>query len=64
MPFPFSKKNGIFDKETASRFRRLMEQGGTKHPMELYKEFAGRPPKPDALLERAGFIEKSESGTK
>ena len=53
--FSIFKKSGIFDKETAGRFRHLLEQGGTRHPMELYIEFAGRRPKIDALLERAGF---------
>ena len=53
--FSIFKKNGIFDQETARRFRRLLEQGGTRHPMKLYIEFAGRPPKIDALIQRAGF---------
>ncbi len=61
--FSIFKKNGIFDKETAQRFRHLLEQGGTRHPMDLYKEFAGRPPRPDALLERAGFKETSDRET-
>jgi len=58
--FSIFKKNGIFDKETAARFRHLLEQGGTRHPSELYEEFAGRPPKIDALLERAGFKQSDE----
>jgi len=53
--FSIFKKNGIFDPKTAAKFRHLLEQGGTKHPSDLYLEFAGRPPKIDALLERAGF---------
>ncbi|NPA42645.1 MAG: M3 family metallopeptidase [Chlorobi bacterium] len=53
--FSIFKKSGIFDPETARKFRHLLEQGGSKHPMKLYLEFAGRPPRMDALLERAGF---------
>ena len=29
---------------------------GTEKPMELYKRFRGKEPKPDALLRRAGLI--------
>ena len=53
--FSIFKKNAIFDQETARKFRRLLEQGGSKHPMKLYQEFAGRPPRIEALLQRAGF---------
>ncbi len=62
--FSIFKKNGIFDKQTARKFRKLLEQGGSKHPMELYKEFAGRPPQLDALLERAGFKSVNEGDKK
>ncbi len=55
--FSIFKKNAIFDRETAHKFRRLLEQGGSKHPMKLYQEFAGRPPHIEALLQRAGFTE-------
>ncbi|NPA46813.1 MAG: M3 family metallopeptidase, partial [Chlorobi bacterium] len=58
--FSIFRKNGIFDKETARRFRRLLEQGGTRHPMKLYIEFAGRPPEIDALIQRAGFKKSAE----
>lgn len=54
--FAVFKKNGIFDKETASRFRhKLLEKGGTAHPMELYKDFCGHEPSIDALLIRDGL---------
>ena len=55
--FSIFRKNGIFDKETARKFRHLLEQGGTRHPMELYKEFAGTEPDIKPLLRRAGFIQ-------
>ncbi len=53
--FSIFQKNGIFDRETARKFRRLLAQGGSRHPVELYKEFAGRPPEIEALIRRAGF---------
>ena len=54
--FSVFKKNGVFDKATATAFKEnVLSQGGTKHPMELYKQFRGQEPTPDALLERAGL---------
>ena len=50
-------ENGIFDKETATRFREnILSAGGTEHPSILYKRFRGRDAKPDALLKRAGLV--------
>lgn len=53
--FAAFKENGIFDKETARKFRHMMQQGGTKDPMELYVEFRGKEPTVDALLVRDGI---------
>lgn len=54
--FEIFLENGIFDSATAKRFREnILSQGGTTHPMELYERFAGRKPKVDALLKRAGL---------
>ena len=53
--FAAFKKNGIFDKETAKKFRHMMQMGGTQDPMELYIEFRGQAPTVDALLERDGI---------
>jgi peptidyl-dipeptidase Dcp len=55
--FEFFQQNGIFDKETATKFKEnVLSKGGTEHPMLLYKRFRGQEPKPDALLKRAGLI--------
>lgn len=55
--FEFFKEKGIFDKETASKFKEnILSKGGTEHPMLLYKRFRGQEPKPDALLRRAGLL--------
>lgn len=54
--FKCFKEHGIFSTETASRFRRrLLSQGGTRPPMELYKDFRGQAPNINALLERDGI---------
>ena len=57
--FSVFKKNGIFDQQTAQRFRdEVLSKGGTEHPMTLYKRFRGQEPTIDALLVRNG-IKKS-----
>lgn len=53
--FAAFKEKGIFDKETARKFRRMMQLGGTRDPMEIYVEFRGKQPTVDALLERDGI---------
>jgi peptidyl-dipeptidase Dcp len=54
--FSVFKKSGIFDKTTATRWRReVLSKGGTEHPMVLYKRFRGGEPTIDALLERDGI---------
>ncbi|MUV03721.1 M3 family peptidase [Flavobacterium rakeshii] len=55
--FEFFKEKGIFDKETADKFKNnVLSKGGTEHPMLLYKRFRGQEPKPEALLKRAGLL--------
>lgn len=54
--FSVFKKSGIFNQETAWRFRDcVLSKGGTEHPMTLYKRFKGSEPTIDALLERNGI---------
>jgi peptidyl-dipeptidase Dcp len=61
--FSVFKKNGIFDRTTAQRFRDcILSKGGTEHPMTLYKHFRGQEPTIDALLERNGI--KRQEGPK
>ena len=55
--FAYFKENGIFDKETATKFKEnVLSKGGTEKPMVLYKRFRGKEPKVDALLKRAGLL--------
>ncbi|TXG34567.1 M3 family metallopeptidase [Seonamhaeicola maritimus] len=57
--FEYFKEEGIFSKEVATKFKdHVLSQGGTENPMTLYKRFRGQEPKPEALLKRAGLIEK------
>ncbi len=54
--FSLFKERGIFDEETAMSFRNnILAQGGTEHPMVLYKRFRGHEPSIDPLLERSGL---------
>ncbi len=55
--FAYFQEKGIFNKEVATKFKdNVLSQGGTDHPMTLYKKFRGQEPKPEALLKRAGLI--------
>ena len=59
--FSVFKREGIFNQQTAQRFRDcILSRGGTEHPMTLYKRFRGGEPTIDALLERNG-IKKDRS---
>ena len=51
--FAYFKETGIFNPETAAKYKVLLSSGGTKDPMELYKNFRGSEPKVESLLKRA-----------
>ena len=48
-------ENGIFDQKTASKFRALLQAGGTEHPMDLYVKFRGHKPQTKALIDQMGL---------
>ncbi len=51
------EEKGIFDSTTGREFlHNILEQGGTREPMELYKSFRGREPTIDALLRHSGLV--------
>lgn len=57
--FEYFSEKGIFDRETAQKFRdTILSQGGTEHPLTLYKRFRGKEAAPEALLRRAGLLPK------
>ena len=54
----FSKfeENGIFDRETGRQFlQNILEQGGSREPMELFVAFRGREPSIEPLLRHSGI---------
>ncbi|MBI3778205.1 MAG: oligopeptidase A [Gammaproteobacteria bacterium] len=54
----FSKfeERGVFDRATGLEFlRNILEQGGSREPMELFVNFRGRAPRIDALLRHSGL---------
>jgi oligopeptidase A len=54
--FAAFEERGIFDRETGLRFlSTVLEQGGSRDPMELFVEFRGREPTIDALLRHSGI---------
>lgn len=54
--FAAFKEEGIFNKDTAARFRReILARGNTREPMALYEAFRGRKPSIEALLQRDGI---------
>ena len=51
------RENGGLDRETGQHFRdTILSQGGSKDAMDLYREFAGRTPDIQPLLERRGLV--------
>ncbi|OOZ41228.1 oligopeptidase A [Solemya pervernicosa gill symbiont] len=54
--FSAFEESHIFDRETGLRFlSAILEQGGSREPMELFVEFRGREPTIDALLRHSGL---------
>ncbi|MGH8222639.1 MAG: M3 family metallopeptidase, partial [Woeseiaceae bacterium] len=62
--FQAFREAGLFDPDTAARYRKeILEKGGTRPGMELYLNFRGREPDPAALLERRGFPPEDTTAT-
>ena len=54
--FSLFEEEGIFNHQTGLRFlHAVLEQGGTREPMDLFVEFRGREPEIDALLRHSGI---------
>ncbi|TNI58557.1 oligopeptidase A [Aeromonas media] len=50
------EEEGIFNPATGQSFlKHILEKGGSKEPMELFRAFRGREPKVDALLRHSGI---------
>jgi len=54
--FSAFEETGIFNRDTGNKFlSSVLEQGGSREPMELFVEFRGREPTIDALLRHSGL---------
>lgn len=61
--FAAFKEHGIFNKETAKKFRdNILSKGGTEDPSILYRNFRGRDATIDALLIRNGIKKETSIG--
>ena len=57
--FEYFLETGIFNKETAKKFRdNILSKGGSEHPMQLYKKFRGQEPSTKPLLRKSGLLKK------
>jgi len=54
--FAVFEKEGLFNPDTAKRFRHLLESGDSVDPAELYRQFKGSDPDIKALMRRDGII--------
>lgn len=52
----FKEKGNLYDPATAKAFRaKVLDRGQTADPAQLYRDFRGRDPRVDALLEKRGL---------
>ncbi len=50
------EREGVFNEDTGMDFRkRILSQGNSRDPMDLFESFMGREPDPEALLARSGL---------
>ena len=55
--FSLFKEKGIFNREVSDAFRReILSKGSTQEEAELYRNFRGHNPSPEALLKKLGII--------
>ncbi len=57
--FQLFKEKGIFNKEVAESFRKnILSRGNIEDADVLYRNFRGRDPKPEALMEKLGMVKR------
>lgn len=55
--YAFKETGDIFNAQVAAKFKKLLKQGGTKDPQELYLEFRGKQADPKYLLQKKGLVD-------
>lgn len=51
------EQEGVFNAETGISFvKEILQMGGSREPMELFKNFMGREPSVEALLQHSGIV--------
>ncbi|MDE5727875.1 MAG: M3 family metallopeptidase [Duncaniella sp.] len=59
--FELFEEKGVFDPETARKFREnILEKGGSEDPMELFVKFRGHTPSVEPLLRNRGLLPKTD----
>lgn len=59
--FEYFLETGIFNKETAKKFKdNILSRGGSEHPMQLYKKFRGQEPSTKPLLRKSGLLKNEK----
>lgn len=61
--FEAFKEKGLFDKETADKFKEILKSGSSIDPEVLYRTFRGRDADPKALLKRGGLLKKDAANS-
>ena len=62
--FEAFKEKGLFDKETADKFKEILKSGGSVDPEILYRTFRGRDADKNALLKRSGLMKSANNDNK
>jgi len=58
------EQKGLYDRATGDRLRdTIYAQGGTRDPMEIFKDAKGREPDPNALFRREGLLPQNDNAT-
>ena len=58
------EQKGLYDRATGDRLRdTIYAQGGTRDPMDIFKDAKGREPDPNALFRREGLLPQNDNTT-